>query len=376
MSLQQAGFNVGFSSIYWTYSEGFPKAENIGKAVDKRLGKERQQIERNPNSRENCDKSNTLYESGTVGKTAYITEPCSEEAKTLDGSYGGFQPKPAVEVIIVAMKPLSERTYVDQALKNGHGISWLDDGRIPTQDNLDGGTYGGIFSASRNPDGSLCKAIGSGNQGRFPANLLVSDDILNDGRIIKASGDKNRDTEKEHNEIFLSMVRKGISHSPSGDGSFSRYFDLDKWWAKTFPFFIVSKPSKGEKNKWCDNLEGTVRSSSQSVSGQMMPTKDHTPHKIKGNFHPTTKPVKLFTYLVTIGSRPNNVILEPFAGSGTTALACQILNRECIAIDNNREYCDITIERLKHPAFPITDETPEEMPEHKNNERGEQPLFI
>ena len=32
------------------------------------------------------------------------------------------------------MKPLSEKTYVDQALKNGKGITWLDDGRIPVVD--------------------------------------------------------------------------------------------------------------------------------------------------------------------------------------------------------------------------------------------------
>ena len=41
----------------------------------------------------------------------------SVEAKALDGSYAGFQPKPAVEMVIVAMKPITEKTYVDQALK-------------------------------------------------------------------------------------------------------------------------------------------------------------------------------------------------------------------------------------------------------------------
>ena len=46
----------------------------------------------------------------------FETKATSLQAKALDGSYGGFQPKPAVEVIIVAMKPLSEKTYVDQAL--------------------------------------------------------------------------------------------------------------------------------------------------------------------------------------------------------------------------------------------------------------------
>ena len=43
-TLQEAGFDVSFSPIYWTYATGFPKAMNIGKAVDKRLGKEREVI--------------------------------------------------------------------------------------------------------------------------------------------------------------------------------------------------------------------------------------------------------------------------------------------------------------------------------------------
>ena len=54
-----------------------------------------------------------------------------DKAKQLDGSYGGFQPKPAWENIIVCMKPLSEKGYLDQAMKDGKGVTWLDDARIP-----------------------------------------------------------------------------------------------------------------------------------------------------------------------------------------------------------------------------------------------------
>ena len=107
-SLEAAGFRAGFTSLYWTYASGFPKAHHIGRAIDRKAGAERLVIARNPNSRENCDRSNTVYESGTVGKTAYITQPATEMAEILEGAYAGFQPKPAVEVIIVAMKPGTE----------------------------------------------------------------------------------------------------------------------------------------------------------------------------------------------------------------------------------------------------------------------------
>lgn len=122
-NLDTAGFSTGYPSLYWTYASGYPKAMNISKAVDKKLGADREILGRNPNSRENCTQLNTIYESGTVGKTDYITKPKTEEAKKLEGAYAGFQPKPAVEVILVVMKPLNQKSYTDQALSNGKGVS-------------------------------------------------------------------------------------------------------------------------------------------------------------------------------------------------------------------------------------------------------------
>ena len=112
---EEAGFCVDFTPIYWAYPSGFPKLASVSKAIHKKAGAVRIIIKRNPNSRENCSISNTIYESGTVGKTAYITLPAAEKAKELDGAYAGFQPKPPVEVIIVAMKPLKEKTFTEQA---------------------------------------------------------------------------------------------------------------------------------------------------------------------------------------------------------------------------------------------------------------------
>ena len=138
VNLSDAGFNTSFTSIYWTYASGFPKASNIGKMVDKRLGAERDIIGRRingatlvKNSKDTFNSSKGERQSGT--KEMDITIPSSPQAKELNGSYGGFQPKPAVEIIMVVMKPLSEKTYVDQAMTNQKGITWLDDGGIPYQ---------------------------------------------------------------------------------------------------------------------------------------------------------------------------------------------------------------------------------------------------
>lgn len=118
MKLKEAGFRVDFSPIYWVYSSGFPKSMNISKAVDRKLG-----YERKPTGLDQKfgRADSGIYQMNVDGENKAVferyDEPVSEEAKKLSGSYGGFQPKPAVEVIIVAMKPLSEKTYVDQALK-------------------------------------------------------------------------------------------------------------------------------------------------------------------------------------------------------------------------------------------------------------------
>src|SRR6266852_476165 len=123
--LSEAGFRTDFTSLYWAYASGYPKAANIAKMVDKKLGTYKEGAVL-PSSRIVRQENNFATFSR---KTA--ANPQSDHAKELDGSYGGFQPKPAVEVILVAMKPLSEKTFVDQTLKNGKGVTWLDDCRIP-----------------------------------------------------------------------------------------------------------------------------------------------------------------------------------------------------------------------------------------------------
>ena len=89
--LDEAGFVLSFSPLYWAYATGFPKALNVGKAVAKR----------------------------------------GMDSSALQGAFAGFQPKPAVEVILVGMKPLNEKSYLDQAIKNAKGVTWLNNCRIP-----------------------------------------------------------------------------------------------------------------------------------------------------------------------------------------------------------------------------------------------------
>jgi len=357
ISLEGAGFRVDFSPIYWAYASGFPKAQNIGKAIDKRLGvyKEGDLL---PSSRVVVNENNFTSFSRKTG-----TNPQSPQAKALDGSYGGFQPKPAVEVIIVCMKPLSEKTFVDQALKNQKGITWLDDCRIPYENEADIGErdrFKGLKILPQekgwNQNDIICNSSVGQSGGRFPANLLVSDDVLNDGRDHKVAANKKPTTGGKifNNPKTIPYFEGGVPYNDSG--SFSRYFDLDKWAQKTFPFLITPKASKSEKNKGLDMkltqthfLQDDGRDNPHPVSDPRMAQEQrHLPTR---NHHPSVKPVKLMSYLITLGSREGDIVLDPFMGSGTTGVACQLLSRKFIGIDNNEEYSEIAAKRCSQSVM-------------------------
>ena len=325
--LMEAGFRLDFTPIYWTYASGFPKAGNVGKLVDKRLGAEREVV--GFGTPRGSMAKTYAHTNGTHGQekpeTNPITAAASPQAKALDGSYTGFQPKPAVEVIIVAMKPLSEKTYVDQALKNGKGITWLDDCRVPTGDEdlsklkafgdmpenkTDGQGFSRPWMADkeniRKKQEDAIEAMKT--KGRFPANLLVQGQALN---------------------------------------GHSKYFDLDAW-ADTLPFLAVPKASKSEKNKGLElatlpikrsgGMEGRNR---ESGKGQL-----EGPTPMAKNHHPTVKPLKLMSYLITLFSREGDTVLDPFVGSGTTVVAAEQLGRKGIGIEREAEYAEIARARL------------------------------
>jgi len=66
----------------------------------------------------------------------------------------------------------------------------------------------------------------------------------------------------------------------------------------------------------------------------------------EGKFHPTQKPLELLDRLVRIGSKEGEIVLDPMAGSGTTAIACQKLDRDFIVIEKNEDYYKTIIRRL------------------------------
>lgn len=318
--------------IFITGNSGFPKGMNISKAIDKRFNAEREVVCRDPKAPTNSNGRGLI--GNDMGSDRNITIPSTDQAKEFDGWYS-YNPKPAVEVVLVCQKPLSEKSYIDQALKwyeqenkdTSPGCVNIDDCRIPTDEIKEKNSEikGSHWNTSKNYDNQK-RTSGSGTdnpKGRYPANLLVQDDILNDGIRRKSQGGLIENVPESANVYGKYGVAKTLT--PKDSGSYSRYFDLDKWAEEnglsekqknTFPFLICSKPSGKEKGKECN--------------------------------HPTVKPLKLFQWLITLASRKEDIILDPYAGSGTTGVACINTNRQYILIEKEKEYINIIEARLKN----------------------------
>jgi site-specific DNA-methyltransferase (adenine-specific) len=70
------------------------------------------------------------------------------------------------------------------------------------------------------------------------------------------------------------------------------------------------------------------------------------PKPQQSNLHPTTKPVELIERLVTNSSQIDEIVFDPFLGSGTTLIACEKFGRQCRAVEIEPRYCAVTLQRF------------------------------
>ena len=120
------------------------------------------------------------------------------------------------------------------------------------------------------------------------------------------------------------------------------------------PIMEKGKPSANGWNQTKDNQSQPKLKAIKKVY-----TEDKYPKtiiKIKKNgastyIHPTQKPVELFSYLIKTYSNEDNLIFDPFLGSGTTAVAAKQLGRKFIGIEISEKYCKIARDRLRQEVL-------------------------
>lgn len=69
--------------------------------------------------------------------------------------------------------------------------------------------------------------------------------------------------------------------------------------------------------------------------------------------HPTQKPLEVMEWVIQQVDKETKIILDPFGGSGTTALACKELRKDCILIEISEKYCQIAKTRLQNTIVPM-----------------------
>jgi site-specific DNA-methyltransferase (adenine-specific) len=132
---------------------------------------------------------------------------------------------------------------------------------------------------------------------------------------------------KSHENILVFCSGKTKYNPQMGIGKPYKGFNSDKFQSEVYG---------GGKSVHRDNPEGT-----RYPKTVIKITKDKGKRK-----HPTQKPVALFEYLIKTYTNEGDLVLDNCAGSGTTGVACQNLNRNCILMEKEQEYIDIIHKRL------------------------------
>jgi DNA modification methylase len=379
VAIEDSGFEIR-DMIEWVYGSGFPKSLNIGKAVDKLQGNER---EVTGTTKANGMKAITKSRVEQGYRKNLTIANFRDERPTTKGTSEwegwGTALKPAHEPICMARKPLAEKTVAENCLKYGTGGINIDESRVGTERVKQLTDVRGKCRNSTSKMVADHKEVetvrpgGGHSQGRFPANLIHD----NSEEVRECFPESSKGLRVELQQIggtwwsrskHLMFGRGGVNASRYDTGQANVH-------ARFFKSIIYqAKASKSERNKGCEGLEEKERESqnvyfkckncnnwidktpSQSRKHQRpnstcqceIPNEESVVKKSSNqNNHPTVKPVALMEYLIKMVTPTNGIVLDPFMGSGSTGVACVLNDFEFVGIDLDKDYCEIARARIE-----------------------------
>jgi len=326
-AIEDAGFEIR-DTIAWLYGSGFPKSLDVSKAIDNAAGVHREDrfegsfVRRSgPTGNRRCNGCGKLLVSGDPCRCPRPQdEPVTDDARRWRGWGTGL--KPAFEPIVVARKPLSERNVADNVLRYGTGAINVDAGRVPFASacdeheskakncHADFGT-----PSARNHvygDYSMVPPRNYAAAGRWPANVVL------DGAAGTALDQRTGGLSTTGRRSIASRSASVSGTRWGTDDDRSREYPGDTRGASRF--FYCAKASARERSA---GLPGGER-----------------------NPHPTVKPVALMEWLLRLVTPPGGRVLDPFLGSGTTAVAATRLGIAWVGIEQSVEYADIAALRV------------------------------
>lgn len=377
LGIRLAGFDIR-DSIAWLYGSGFPKSLDVSKAIDRELTRELEftawmrttgvtarQLDEvtgtNMGGRYLTDKSQPAIPTAAlldlmrpilppipqwIEDEVATREAAKAEARARNegaaflaalarGERTTYTPednraarwqgwgtalKPAFEPVVVARKPLIG-TVAANVLAHGTGALNIDGCRISTDEDRSRPprTPNAILG---NGKGTNLTASESNPAGRWPTNVVLDESQA--AELDQQSGEltsgKMRPTHTTAGRSVYGQNAEGgfTTMETYGDtGGASRFFPTFRYEAKA-------------------------------------PTAERP--RVGGVAHPTVKPLDLMRWLVRLVTPPGGVVLEPFAGSGTTVEACVAEGLRCIAIEREADYLPLIMRRLERrdPTAPAT----------------------
>lgn len=305
VAIEDAGWEFR-DTLCWLYSQGFPKSLDVEAAIDR------------------------------TAAGAHVPGHPTEAGAEFKGYGTGL--KPAWEPVLLWRAPLSG-TVAENAMEHGTGALNIDGCRIGDvqRENAPHGAHRNALRSYAGKTGKPRKV-----KGRWPANVALDEEAAEvlDRQAQQVGGLDNRGdcAGRRPGSFFAPGAAKGDPQPNAtmyGDsGGASR-------------FFYCAKPDGGERDHGLGAFESqpvgvlNMRTDSDAVRA------GRTPKPGKNN-HPTVKPVSLMRWLVRLVTGPRDcVVLDPFAGSGTTGMAALEEGCSFVGIEREAEFVRIARARLK-----------------------------
>jgi site-specific DNA-methyltransferase (adenine-specific) len=295
-AIEDAGFEIR-DCIFWAFGSGFPKSRNIG---------------------------------GGLGTAL----------------------KPAVEPIVLARKPLSEKTVAANVLRHGTGALNIDGCKVAANDKAQfpAGVVSeteAVFGGGNGRYANRPRTADAQPNGRWPSHLITDGSAEVTAAFPVTSGGASsggRATPKKiGSSIPLGGVRSTVFHADTG--SAARFFQACPPDSRIAYF---PKPSRRDRDA---GLEGVEPQTKRIYSGGIT-SADHPETAAGGgdrlarNVHPTVKPTSLMRYLCRLVTPPGGTVLDCFAGSGSTGRGAVLEGFDFIGIEQSAEFAAIARKRI------------------------------
>jgi site-specific DNA-methyltransferase (adenine-specific) len=379
-NIESVGFEIR-DQLMWIYSSGFPKAQDMGRAIQKRLG-----VKETTQHKNNAPRIGGVAQGEEIKQQeqVLVTDP---EAQKWAGWKTAL--KPGHEPIVMARKRFRGST-TDNIQHHGVGALNIDVSRIPFQDAKDhksslgfnskydgivrdgGPLFQGQDAADRKKDipqaGNRTASFSFGNKatesggdgspefeanpkGRYPSNVMGDIPAYQKYFYCAKVSRRERHCGFEQAQIPdpLSNYSTGdVKNHPLWDPSIGTNLQRLKHKILEHNRDLGKKiPTQDKKGNGLDRVCETCGAPQLRPQLCLCAEKSWVRAIKTGNNHPTVKPVALMRYLIELVTPPGSHVVDPFTGSGTTGMAATELGHRFTGIEQDPHYVEIANKRIQ-----------------------------